>query len=56
MLIDARWVALIAACLAILLIVRKRKEWAEPLLVMAAIATLLITLFFFVGAPIVRLA
>jgi hypothetical protein len=49
--IDIRWIALVAACTFVIVLVRTRREWVEPLLVVAAIAAVLITLLFFVTTP-----
>jgi uncharacterized membrane protein YkgB len=55
MLIDARWLLLIMVFVGVLVLVRKRREWAEPLVVALAVTTVLITLLFFISvAPIVR--
>jgi hypothetical protein len=53
--IDVRWLVLIAACAAVPILIRKRREWAEPILVTATVATLLITIFFFLTAPVISL-
>ncbi|MEV4464331.1 hypothetical protein AB0J51_11940 [Micromonospora echinofusca] len=49
--VDIRWLALVAAFVAVTMLVRKRSEWANELLTAAAIATLLITVLFFIPAP-----
>ncbi|GAA2858276.1 hypothetical protein Acy02nite_22070 [Actinoplanes cyaneus] len=51
MLIDARWLVLGVVFGVVLLCVRRRKEWAEPVLVAIAVTTVLITLLFFVPKP-----
>ncbi|MBQ1044122.1 MULTISPECIES: hypothetical protein [Micromonospora] len=52
MLVDARWIMLVAVFTLVLVMVRKRKEWAEPLLVATAVATLLLTVLFFISEPL----
>jgi len=50
--VDVRWVALVVAFILILILVKKYKEWSEPILVALAFVTVLTTLFFFVSAPV----
>ncbi|WP_176558740.1 hypothetical protein [Micromonospora sp. WMMA1996] len=52
MLVDVRWIMLVVVFMLVLLMVRRRKEWAEPLLVATAVATFLITILFFIAAPL----
>jgi hypothetical protein len=53
--IDIKWIILVAACIAVLVLVRKREEWRDPILVAVGVATVLITILFFVATPVVTL-